>query len=549
MSLEEQLNLRVGLFAYDLIGKVIAECKNASERADKDEIYNTLSTKWRDTLAMKGVIPMSTNQTAPLVTSEDLKKDPRLADALPPVDIPKGLGGRPSGHMVLQSPTTGGDALGKTAIIKKTYTIKESTGSSSSASKRDYEELTPQQVQDSFRHTRRKKIPSATDFTSTFAHADMENNPLDHRQDVILGSLLLLDLTKVPAGWRQQHGMPPHVIPSSNGNAPASLLPVRVTKLIRKVKTQEITVTLRFSGIRTSFMDALCLSLEDMASIQAEPTLPYPHPALSHPFPLSIPMPQLPSSSAESEDPPLLSAEELEQLMEYSTTNDLSVKNDDVTSSIGGGGAVDIDRMLVDILGMGDEQEGMDAAGAGGEGLNDMLHSLNLTSQSILQGVCMHEETEGGEGEKDVSQRTINGVAGKLAQGEGDEEVMLLTGEHVSAQSIQELEEYYAKLKTARRRFYTDHEDVCEELQGAEDPLVPLPSPDVTIIGKPVKIINYDPSQWTVRLSDVYLVHEHTAEPTTAGQITTRDVILPLVNVKIDTARLILGGQGKKVLE
>eukprot|EP01031_Cornospumella_fuschlensis_P033169 gene33169-40131_t len=543
MSLEEQLTLRVGLFAYDLIGKVIAECKNGSERADKDEIYNTLSTKWRDTLAMKGVIPMSTNQTAPIVTSEALKKDPRLADALPPVDIPKGLGGRPSGHMVLHSPTTGGDPLGKPAIVKKTYTIKESTGSSSSASKRDYEELTPQQVQDSFRHTRRKKMPSATDFTSTYAHADMENNPIAHRQDVILGSLLLLDVTKVPAGWRQQHGIP-HVIPSSSGNAPTPLLPVRVTKLIRKVKTEEITVTLRFSAIRTSFMDALCLSPEDKASIQAEPTLPYPHPALSHPFPLSSSMP---SSSAESEDPPLLSAEELEQLMDYSHTNGLSVKNDDVSSGIGGGGgAVDIDRMLADLLGMGDEQEGMDAAGAGGEGLNEMLHSLNLTSQSILQGKGIHEEAEGGEGERDDGRRTINGMAGKLAQGEGDEEVMLLTGEHVSAQSIQELEEYYAKLKTAKRRFYTDHEDVCEELQGAEDPLVPLPSPDVTIIGKPVKIINYDPSQWTVRLSDVYLVHERTAERTTASQITTRDVILPLVNVKIDTARLILGGQGKK---
>ncbi|RYH01201.1 hypothetical protein EON65_48540, partial [archaeon] len=208
MSLDEQLNLRVVLFSYDLINKVVNECRNNSYLDNKDEVYESLSSKWRSVLATKGGIPLNTAQRAPMVTPETLKKDPRLSAFLPPVDSPMGLNGRPGRHMVLQTRTAGGTLSSKQAVVKKSYTIKDPVSISSPGNKRGYEVLTTQQIRTSLSHTHRKKIRSSADTPSTHDYGSALDSHIAHRQDVILGSLLLLDLTKVSADWRQQYGLP-----------------------------------------------------------------------------------------------------------------------------------------------------------------------------------------------------------------------------------------------------------------------------------------------------------------------------------------------------
>lgn len=78
----------------------------------------------------------------------------------------------------------------------------------------------------------------------------------------------------------------------------------------------------------------------------------------------------------------------------------------------------------------------------------------------------------------------------------GAEEVLLVTGERVSLHSLQELEEYFAALKTARKQFIlhppqhpAQFSSSLEEILNEEDdPSIPAPKVDLTLAGKMRKV-------------------------------------------------------------
>jgi hypothetical protein len=481
-SLEKELELRVGLFAHSVIENVIKQCKATSNLSG--EVYEKLEKLWRRSLSAQGGVPTPTVAAKGQVPTRDmLNTNPRLSAILPPVKRTRGLEGVPLPYMPLIASASSRDK--EPARIREIYALKDASSLHMSKSVEVDNKLDPESLHTLFgKRKRTQATPQPimeTDTTNGNHNAINKGNETRLHQDVVLGCLVLVDVSQLPDA-------------ACNGSAGESQLKAaRVIQIYRDKRSSAMSVRLRWTDIPNSYIPADSLRPRPRSGLELlhELIFPWPHVAIHVPF--------------------------------LDTADGFVVNRPEDASPLAGDRAmVDMAMLLDDVLGVGDVLEGDETFGI------EAVWNATLDLEDLLAA--------------DSASSAVTESAGKhLPYAHyATEDVILVTGERISKQSLEEMDEHFTALRRVKRRLMLTPASWIErypnsnviDLDAEEDPSIPLPTPELTVVGKLQRFVRND-GTWSITLEGVYV---RTGEALSTAQ--RMDMILPLLKIRINASHL-----------
>jgi hypothetical protein len=254
-------------------------------------------------------------------------------------------------------------------------------------------------------------------------------------QDVVLGSLVVLD----------EH-------------YPARVIQIQRDKHNLYENNKKLKLKLRLSAINVNILEGMPNIRVDKDRIGDEVTIDWPSDRITLPF----------SSS-------------LSTIIDNSGSNNVEIvtTDNDLYNPIGAAEEAlsDLDNLLDDVL----------------QGLQDDDEDSGIYGEIVTMPSSTSASNSSSNG---TSNRSNNSIP--LSRSIAQEDLLLVTGEHISTQSLEELESYFQRLKSCRKRFVilpsdtntstNRSEDGVIELDAVEDPTATIPEADIVLIGKLSKV-------------------------------------------------------------